>query len=149
MYLITSWPYGSDQVSAFLQGLYISFTLCSLVISSMKSNSPIEVDVDKITESCAQADGDEDSLSPLCTNTEDTEDRTVVNGESYASQAARTVSFGERPCHTVPVYNVSVLCDYGVFFVPCQSCVCAEGREGGVLKDITCPKNLSYNVLGP
>ena len=33
----------------------------------MKSNSPIEVDVDKITESCAQADGDEDSLSPLCT----------------------------------------------------------------------------------
>ena len=108
MYLITSWPYGSDQVSAFFEGLYISFTLRSLVISSMKSNSPIEVDVDKITESCAQVDGDEDLLSPLCTNTEDTEDtedRSVVNGESYESQAARTVSFGEQLCHTVPVYN--------------------------------------------
>ena len=149
MYLITSWPYGSDQVSAFFEGLYISFTLRSLVISSMKSNSPIEVDVAKITESCAQVDGDEDSLSLLCTNTEDTKDRSVVNGESYVSQAARTVSFGERPCHTVPVYNVSVLCDYGVFFVPCQSCVCAEGRDGGVPRDITCTKNLSYNVLDP
>ena len=48
----------------------------------MKSNSPIEVDVDNITESCAQVDGDEDLLSPLCTITEDTEDRSVVNGES-------------------------------------------------------------------
>ena len=149
MYLITSWPFGSDQVSAFFEGLYISFTLRSLVISSMKSNSPIEVDVDKITESCAQVDGDEDSLSALCTNTEDTKDRSVVNGESYVSQAARTVSFGERPCQTVPVYNVSVLCDYSVFFVPCHSCVCAEGREGGVPRDKTCPKNLSYNVLDP
>ena len=46
-------------------------------------------------------------------------------------------------------FCVSVLCDYGVFFVPCQSCVCAEKREGGVPRDITCPKNLSYNVLGP
>ena len=46
-------------------------------------------------------------------------------------------------------FCVSVLCDYSVFFVPCQSCVCAEGREGGVPRDITCPKNLSYNVLGP
>ena len=71
----------------------------------MKSNSPIEVDVDNIMESCAQVDGDEDLLSPLCTITEDTEDRSVVNGESYESQAARTVSFGERLCHTVPVYN--------------------------------------------
>ena len=105
MYLITSWPYGSDQVSAFFEGLYISFTLRSLVISSMKSNSPIEVDAYKITESCAQVDGDEDLLSPMCTNTEDTEDRSVVNGESYESQAACTVSFGEQLCHTVPVYN--------------------------------------------
>ena len=24
-----------------------------------------------------------------------------------------------------------------------------EGGEGGVRRDITCPKNLSYNVLGP
>ena len=24
-----------------------------------------------------------------------------------------------------------------------------EGGEGGVHRDITCPKNLSYNVLGP
>lgn len=51
----------------------------------MKSNSPIEVDVDNITESCAQVDGDEDLLSPLCTITEDTEDRSVVNGESWVT----------------------------------------------------------------
>ena len=48
----------------------------------MKSNSPIEVDVDKITESCAQVDGDEDLLSPPCTNTEETEDRSVVDGRA-------------------------------------------------------------------
>lgn len=86
----------------------------------MKSNSPIEVNVDKITESCAEVDGDEDLLSPLCTNTEDTEDRSVVDGESYESQAARTVSFGERLCHTVPVYKGNTMLQWpkSTFFTP-------------------------------
>ncbi|RMX41861.1 hypothetical protein pdam_00019615 [Pocillopora damicornis] len=44
------------------------------------------------------------SISPR-RNSSDTEDRSVVNGESYESQAACTVSFGEQLCHTVPVYN--------------------------------------------
>ena len=86
----------------------------------MKSNSPIEVNVDKITDSCAEVDGDEDLLSPLCTNTEDTEDRSVVDGESYESQAARTVSFGERLCHTVPVYKGNTMLQWpkSTFFTP-------------------------------
>ena len=38
-------------------------------------------------------------------NTCENEDRSIVDGESYASQTARTISFGERPRHTVPTSN--------------------------------------------
>ena len=38
-------------------------------------------------------------------NTCENEDRSIVDGESYASRAARTIPFGERPRHTVPASN--------------------------------------------
>ena len=38
-------------------------------------------------------------------NTCENEDRSVVNGESYASRAARTISFGERPRQTASSSN--------------------------------------------
>ena len=38
-------------------------------------------------------------------NTCENEDRSIVDGESYASRAARTVSFGERPRRTAPASN--------------------------------------------
>ena len=37
----------------------------------------------------------------MCEN----EDRSIVDGESYASRGARTIPFGERPRHTVPAFN--------------------------------------------
>lgn len=38
-------------------------------------------------------------------NTCENEDRSIVDGESYASRGARTILFGERPRHTVPAFN--------------------------------------------
>lgn len=38
-------------------------------------------------------------------NTEESEDRNVVNGENYALRAACTISFDEQPRYTVPAYN--------------------------------------------
>ena len=38
-------------------------------------------------------------------NTCENEDRSIVDGESYASQTAHTISFGEQPRHTAPTSN--------------------------------------------
>ena len=38
-------------------------------------------------------------------NTYENEDRSIVDGESYASRGARTIPFGERPRHMVPAFN--------------------------------------------
>ena len=38
-------------------------------------------------------------------NTCENEDRSIVDGESYASRGARTIPFGERPRHMVPAFN--------------------------------------------
>ena len=56
-------------------------------------------------------------------NTEESEDRNVVNGENYALRAARTISFGEWPRYTVPAYNENTMPQRpnNAFFTPSKA----------------------------
>ena len=56
-------------------------------------------------------------------NTEESEDRNVVNGENYALRAACTISFDERPRYTVPAYNENTMPQRpkSAFFTPSKA----------------------------
>ena len=71
-------------------------------------------------------------------NTCENEDRSVVNGESYASRAARTVSFGERPRPTAPSSNENSMPQRpkSAFFTPSRATTARSVFDALVNADI-------------
>ena len=71
-------------------------------------------------------------------NTCENEDRSVVNGESYASRAARTISFGERPRHTASSSNENSMPQRpkSAFFTPTRTTTARSVFDALVNADI-------------
>ena len=71
-------------------------------------------------------------------NTCENEDRSIVDGESYASQTARTISFGERPRHTVPTSNENSMPQRpkSAFFTPSKTTTARSVFDALVNADI-------------
>ena len=71
-------------------------------------------------------------------NTCENEDRSIVDGESYASQPARTISFGERLRHTVPTSNENSMPQRpkSAFFTPSKTTTARSVFDALVNADI-------------
>ena len=71
-------------------------------------------------------------------NTCENEDRSIVDGESYASQTARTISFGERPRHMVPTSNENSMPQRpkSAFFTPSKTTTARSVFDALVNADI-------------
>ena len=71
-------------------------------------------------------------------NTCENEDRSIVDGESYASRAARTISFGERPRRTAPASNENSMPQWpkSAFFTPNRTTTARSVFDALVSADI-------------
>ena len=71
-------------------------------------------------------------------NTCENEDRSIVDRESYSSQTARTISFGEGPCHTVPTSNENSMPQRpkSAFFTPSKTTTARSVFDALVNADI-------------
>ena len=71
-------------------------------------------------------------------NTCENEDRSIVDGESYASQTAHTISFGEQPRHTAPTSNENSMPQRpkSAFFTPSKTTTARSVFDALVNADI-------------
>lgn len=105
------------------------------VISQVMDDGKIETPVTIVNEMPVNAvDNEMTDDGNTCEN----EDRSAVNGESYASRAARTISFGERPRPTAPASNENSMPQRpkSAFFTPSRTTTARSVFDALVNADI-------------